>query len=208
MEASPSRSWARGRPGLPLLIAVASLGDLGTIFSAVSAMITMPLPVTALLVLTMATAGLFAAHEIGRELRLRRLGAARMPGVLVTLLAVIWLAVGLVAALSRFAAPPNSPSGITVTVTFDAAAVHVPLAGLVAVLYSASGLAAAALGFLTGDSGHQRAAWPGIAARLRERENRRHQVATARIDAYFRVLAADIALTLAATLHDPHRPQD
>ncbi|MGH3978313.1 MAG: hypothetical protein ACRDRZ_04825, partial [Pseudonocardiaceae bacterium] len=65
--------------------------------------------------------------------------------------------------------------GVGATSASNGAAVSVLLAVLILVLYIGSGLGA----------------------------DRRHQVATARIDAYFRVLAADTALTLAAAFHDP-----
>lgn len=192
-----------GHLGLRLAIVLTFHGDLGTMFAAVSVVVNVPLPVTALLVLVLATAGLFLAHQVGCELRLRHRGLARMPAVLVALRAVVWLCVGLVAALLRLAAPLSSAGGFAGVGPSNAAAVSVLLAGLHFVLHIGTGLAVATLGFRTGDPEGGRLAAPGTAGRLRARSDRRRQVASARIDAYFRVLAADTALKLAAGFRDP-----
>lgn len=71
------------------------------------------------------------------------------------------------------------------------------------VLYVGSRLAMAMLGTRTSARKGDQSALPGIPARLRARADRRRTIATARINAYFRVLAADTALTLTAAFHDP-----
>jgi hypothetical protein len=138
----------RRRFELLIVIALTVPGDVGTIFAAVSVVANAPFAVTALLVLALAAASLFLAHSVGRGLRLRRLGAARMPAVLVTLLALIWLAVGLAAALLPLATPLNS-AGFGTTGASTGATMNVLLAGLLFVVYVGSGLAAGMLGFLT-----------------------------------------------------------
>lgn len=96
---SPPACRNQSRLRLRIVITLTFAGDLGTIFSAVSVVANMPSPVTALLAPTLAAGSLFLVHKMGRGLRRRGCGAARMPAVLVTVLAALWLVAGLVAAL-------------------------------------------------------------------------------------------------------------
>ncbi len=148
IETGSAASPRKGQLGLRVVIALTVPGDIGAIFAAVSVVLNTSLAVTALLVLALVAASLFLAHEVGRGLRLRRLGAARMPPALVALLAVIWLVAGLAAALLRLTAPLNATSDLGAIGASNSAAMSMLLAVLLFVLYVGSGLAAATLGYL------------------------------------------------------------
>lgn len=64
IEAKPPRTRSEGRLRLRLVITLTFVGDVGAIFAAVSVVVNTPLPVTALLVLALATARVNAYFRV------------------------------------------------------------------------------------------------------------------------------------------------